>query len=473
MEYTTLDKHKTVDRIVDSVDHPETKIFGIADILSEDGLPNNVLLKEHLRKEGRLTPEACIYLLNTVKDILRKEPNVLRVPEPIVIVGDIHGQYYDLMKVFHVGGEPGETQYLFLGDYVDRAYFSLECVLYIWSLKIRYPDKIWLLRGNHECRHLTEYFTYKLEVEYKCNIEVYDTCMDCFDCLPLAAIMNDQFFCVHGGISPELTTIADIEQINRFKEPEEYGLMCDLLWSDPHESFDSFSGDHHFLHNETRGCSYVYTHKAVCNFLSTNQLLSVIRAHEAQDTGYRMYKANAETGFPAVITLFSAPNYCDVYNNKGAIMIYSNNSMNIKKFSCSDHPYWLPNFMDVFSWSLPFIGEKATDMFAKFMSVCTDEELDEHDEELHNVMLKMKQAISNVNKRRQSLRDIARINRQSLKLAGAMNPEGDNIDESTEVHSFSDARALDRSNESRPSKKAISKAHKFRRRQTLEQFDDV
>jgi serine/threonine-protein phosphatase 2B catalytic subunit len=150
-------------------------------------------------------------------------------------------------------------------------------------------------------------------MEFKCSTEAYEACMKCFDCLPLAAVMNGQFFCVHGGLSPELLTVADIQKLNRFVEPDESGALCDLLWSDPHEHFDDNTGSVSFLHNETRGCSFVYTHKvcvcvcvcvggcftcaslhlrlqAVCEFLDRNKFLSVIRAHEAQDAGYRMYK---------------------------------------------------------------------------------------------------------------------------------------------------------------------------------------
>lgn len=97
---------------------------------------------------------------------------------------------------------------------------------------------------------------------------------------------------------------------------------------------------------------------ASCDFLNNNKLLSIIRAHEAQDAGYRMYRKNEVSGFPAVITMFSAPNYLDVYNNKAAILKYENNTMNIRQFNCVPHPYWLPNFLDVFTWSLPFVGEK-------------------------------------------------------------------------------------------------------------------
>jgi serine/threonine-protein phosphatase 2B catalytic subunit len=110
--------------------------------------------------------------------------------------------------------------------------------------------------------------------------------MDAFDCLPLAALMNQQFLCVHGGLSPEIQDLDDIRKLDRFKEPPAYGPMCDLLWSDPLEDFGNEKNTDFYSHNTVRGCSYFYSYRACCDFLQNNNLLSIIRAHEAQDAGY-------------------------------------------------------------------------------------------------------------------------------------------------------------------------------------------
>lgn len=151
--------------------------------------------------------------------------------------------------------------------------------------------------------------------------------------------------------------------------------MCDILWADPLEEFGQEKTSEYFVHNHVRGCSYFFSYPAACNFLEKNNLLSIIRAHEAQDAGYRMYRKTRTTGFPSVMTIFSAPNYLDVYNNKAAVLKYENNVMNIRQFNCTPHPYWLPNFMDVFTWSLPFVGEKITDMLIAILSTCSEDEL--------------------------------------------------------------------------------------------------
>ncbi|EIW74349.1 serine threonine protein phosphatase 2B [Coniophora puteana RWD-64-598 SS2] len=372
----------TQERVVKDVQAPAMNIPTDAQFFSkvDPSKPDIAFLKNHFYREGRISEEHALYILDQGRQVLANEPNILQVDAPITVCGDIHGQYYDLMKLFEVGGSPADTRYLFLGDYVDRGYFSIECVLYLWSLKIWYPNTLFLLRGNHECRHLTDYFTFKLECKHKYSERIYDACMDAFCALPLAAVMNKQFLCIHGGLSPELTTLDDIRSIDRFREPPTHGLMCDILWSDPIEDFGQEKTNESFVHNHVRGCSYFFSYQAACSFLERNNLLSIIRAHEAQDAGYRMYRKTKTTGFPSVMTIFSAPNYLDVYNNKAAVLKYESNVMNIRQFNSTPHPYWLPNFMDVFTWSLPFVGEKITDMLVAVLNTCSKEELEEVEE---------------------------------------------------------------------------------------------
>ncbi|KAJ2929566.1 hypothetical protein H1R20_g7537, partial [Candolleomyces eurysporus] len=173
------------------------------------------------------------------------------------------------MKLFEVGGSLQDNVYLFLGDYVDRGDFGIECLMYLYALKIWSPTRVVLLRGNHECRHLTEYFTFKKECLHKYSEKVYEACIQSFCALPVAALVDHRFFCVHGGISPNLVTLADLQNMNRFQEPGSQGLLCDLLWADPitnygHETEHSHTGaplpaTTSFIPNATRGCSFFYT----------------------------------------------------------------------------------------------------------------------------------------------------------------------------------------------------------------------
>ncbi|KAF9450401.1 Metallo-dependent phosphatase [Macrolepiota fuliginosa MF-IS2] len=376
-------RRELAERRVKNVPPPATHRPTDAEFFLRDArgerMPNASYLKDHFFNEGRILESHAVWIVRTVMEILKREPNMVKVGSPMTVCGDIHGQYYDLMKLFEVGGPIGDTTYLFLGDYVDRGDFGIECLLYLYALKIWYPQKVILLRGNHECRHLTEYFTFKRECLHKYSSALYEACIESFCTLPVAALVDHKFFCVHGGLSPELVTLEDMERMNRFQEPGSRGLLCDLLWADPIQAFGNEEGvvppGSKFLPNATRGCSYYYTYEAVCQFLERNNLLTVIRGHEAQDAGYTMHKKTPKKHFPSVITIFSAPNYLDVYHNRAAVLKYANKNITIRQYNSSPHPYWLPNFMDAFTWSLPFVGAKITEMLLAILSICSQEEL--------------------------------------------------------------------------------------------------
>jgi serine/threonine-protein phosphatase 2B catalytic subunit len=358
-------------RPVPSVPPPVLQKPSDEDLFILDGQQRKVnhdYLKNHFIREGRLKEQQALFIIEQATNVLSRERNMVNVTSPVTICGDIHGQYYDLMKMFEVGGSLQDSTYLFLGDYVDRGDFGIECLLYLYALKISHPSRIFLLRGNHECRHLTEYFTFKRECLHKYSANVYEACIRSFCALPIAGLVDGKFFCVHGGLSPQLMSLRDLDNLNRHQEPGSHGLLCDLLWSDPIANFGTENEprvmERGFIHNGVRGCSFFYTYDAVCQFLDRNNLLTVIRGHEAQDAGYTIFRKTPKRNFPSVITIFSAPNYLDVYKNRGAILKYANKNITIRQYNSSSHPYWLPNFMDAFTWSLPFVGLKS-DQFHK------------------------------------------------------------------------------------------------------------
>lgn len=286
-------------------------------------VPDHDLLKKHLREEGRLTLNCAMRVLSQAAELFRGEPNMLNLCDkmPLRICGDIHGQFYDLLNLMEIAGDPKTDCFLFLGDYVDRGMFSTEVVLYLAALKINFPDKVYMLRGNHECRLLTSHFNFMDEVVHKYDSEVYYMFMELFDVLPVAAFLeNDigRFLLVHGGISPELLDLSQINEIDRFVEPPGEGLLCDLLWADP---IDETTGDGldeeemlewdsvDYVANPDRGCSWVFGYSAIAEFLEQLNLVSVIRAHEVQKAGFKEHRFLKSREHPHLITVFSAPNY--------------------------------------------------------------------------------------------------------------------------------------------------------------------
>jgi serine/threonine-protein phosphatase 2A catalytic subunit len=160
------------------------------------------------------------FLIEKVKDILSKESNVQYVRAPVTVCGDIHGQFFDMMELFKIGGKCPETNYLFMGDYVDRGYFSVETVSLLLCLKLRYPNRIYLTRGNHETRQVTQVYGFYDECmrKYNNNPQIWKYFTDLFDYLPLTAVVENSIFCLHGGLSPAIDSLDHIRMIDRFQE---------------------------------------------------------------------------------------------------------------------------------------------------------------------------------------------------------------------------------------------------------------
>lgn len=318
------------------------------------------IVRVHLFNEGRLSRRQVLKLIEDSGNILRKEPNLLRVNNKAIVIGDIHGQFYDLVALLHNFDLKSDIL-VFLGDYVDRGTFSTEVYFYLLLLKTHHPHNICLLRGNHESRKMTEYFTFREECKHKYSLEIYEKCVESFSVLPLAAVILDKVYCSHGGISPGIQTLEEINRIDRFTEVSVGTPMCDILWADPHPEYNNSELDAEFTWNLARRCSYYYTYAGVTSFLERNKLLCMIRGHEVHQKGHMVYQRF--NGVPSVVTIFSAPNYCDSYGNLGAILKFDGQKLKIKTFPAQAHPFCLPNNMDGINWSYPFIAEKISEFY--------------------------------------------------------------------------------------------------------------
>lgn len=247
---------------------------------------------------------------------------------------------------------------------MDRGIFSLEVCVFLFSLKLCFPKEVTMLRGNHESRAMTEHFTFRNEILQKFGEEeIYELFIDCFEAMPIAADVNGDYLCMHGGISQELVNRTDIDKVNRFIEPPLSGFLCDLLWSDPVDDKDARK--YAFTKNVQRECSVKFGLEPVKKVLKQNNFISIIRAHQVQVDGYKMHRWGGTQCFPSVITVFSAPNYCGEYHNKGAVILIENEKMNIKQYKDVPYPFHLPGGIDLFKWSIPFLMEKVTEMLSQ------------------------------------------------------------------------------------------------------------
>ncbi|KAK1832834.1 Serine/threonine-protein phosphatase PP-Z [Podospora conica] len=265
---------------------------------------------------GKVTKSVClknaeiVAICQRAREVFLSQPALLELDAPVKIVGDVHGQYTDLIRMFEMCGFPPNANFLFLGDYVDRGKQSLETILLLLCFKLKYPENFFLLRGNHECANVTRVYGFYDECKRRCNIKIWKTFIDTFNTLPIAAIVAGKIFCVHGGLSPALGHMDDIRNIARPTDVPDYGLLNDLLWSDPAEMEQDWEA------NE-RGVSYCFGKKVITDFLATHDFDLVCRAHMVVEDGYEFFNDRV------LVTVFSAPNYCGEFDNWGAVMSVS------------------------------------------------------------------------------------------------------------------------------------------------------
>jgi serine/threonine-protein phosphatase 4 catalytic subunit len=306
-------------------------------------------------------PESVVkQLCYKAQELLIEEGNVQLVHTPVTICGDIHGQFHDLLTLFTIGGQCPFTNYLFLGDFVDRGFYSLESFLLLLCLKVRYPDRITLIRGNHESRQITTAYGFYDECLRKYgSASVWRLCCNVFDYLSLSALVGGPggVFCVHGGLSPHVRSLNQIRKIDRKQEVPHDGPMCDLLWSDPDDSLDTPAGTIVATNNDTndvydnpnddkidttngqnvacsvngsstengkespvawgvspRGAGFLFGPKPVHQFNQLNNTSLIARAHQLVLEGYK------EMFDGALVTVWSAPNYCYRCGNVAAIL---------------------------------------------------------------------------------------------------------------------------------------------------------
>ena len=207
---------------------------------------------------------------------------------------------------YHTGFPP-EENYLFLGDYVDRGKQSIEVAVMILAYKVKYPENFFCIRGNHECASINRIYGFYDECKRRYSIKLWKTFTDCFNCLPCAALIDDKVLCVHGGLSPELTTLDQISRIHRPTDVPDTGLLCDIIWSDPDPDINGWG-------ENDRGVSFTFGADVVRQFLRKHELDLLVRAHQVVEDGYEFFAGRE------LVTLFSAPNYCGQFDNAAAMM---------------------------------------------------------------------------------------------------------------------------------------------------------
>ncbi|KAF4325302.1 hypothetical protein BBO99_00000377 [Phytophthora kernoviae] len=269
---------------------------------------------ERLQHGEHLESNAVLSLCERVKDLLVEDDNVVHVQSPVAVCGDIHGQFHDLLELFKLSGQAPATSYIFLGDFVDRGAMSVETISLLCVLKASYPDRITLLRGNHESRQTTQVYGFQMECmkKYEGDGRIYKAFMELFDFLPVGALIDERLLCLHGGLSPALHHLDQLRMLDRFQEIPPDGIFADIVWSDPDAKTLGF-------HMSPRGAGYIFGEDVVEKFLHTNKLAHMSRAHQLCMEGYQVLFRETFS------TVWSAPNYCHRFGNLAAVMVVDDN----------------------------------------------------------------------------------------------------------------------------------------------------
>jgi len=249
-------------------------------------------------------------ILARTEKIIQSQPMLLELDSPVKIVADIHGQFVDLMRVFELGGWPPKSNYLFLGDMVDRGPQQIETVALLFCFKIKFPGNMFILRGNHESGSLHRRYGFQGECKSRYSLKLWRAFVECFNHLPAAALVDEKIFCCHGGLSPDLMKGEGLDKIRQLPRPTDVpdeGLLCDLMWADPDPDVKMFQ-------ESDRGVSYLFGAAVIEKFLDKYDLDLIARGHQVETDGYSFFADRQ------LVTLFSAPNYCGEFDNSGAIM---------------------------------------------------------------------------------------------------------------------------------------------------------
>ena len=265
---------------------------------------------DHLIKELLDGSLPCLDTLNQIVDLViplfLSAPNVIFVSSPCLVVGDLHGQFFDFLLLLQkVDFFARPRNIVFLGDIVDRGYYSTECLMLVLLLKLRFPDKVTLLRGNHESKQITQVYGFYDELKNRfgnlagCGPTFWRRCVALFDVLPIAAIVDGEIFCAHGGIPRECPSLLELSTTLRFGEVPFSGPICDLLWSDPKDNKSDALWE-----PNVRGAGISFSETLLKSFLHKNGLNKMFRSHQLVMEGLRKQFDSS------LVTVWSAPNYC-------------------------------------------------------------------------------------------------------------------------------------------------------------------